>query len=47
MKLNRIGRRIKGKKEHGFDILDNDMPKGCIKPHIDIPSNILDDDIFI
>jgi hypothetical protein len=47
MKLSGFGKRIKGKKGNEFDILDNDMPKGCIRPYINMPRNILDNDILI
>ncbi len=46
MLTNGMGRKLKGKKGYD-DIFENDIPKGCIRPYINIPRNLLDNDILI
>ena len=47
MKFNGIGSKIKGKIGNRITIVDNDIPKGCIRPVINIPINSLDNEVII
>ena len=47
MKLNGNGSKIKGKIGNKITIVDNDIRKGCIRPIINMPTNLLDNEIII
>ena len=47
MKFNGSGSKIKGKIGNKITIVDNDVPKGCIRPSINMPANLLDNEILI
>ena len=47
MEFNGIGRRVKGNIKSGFDYMDQDAPKGCIRPIIEMPNDLFDNEIII
>ena len=47
MEFNGIGRRVKGNIKRGFDYMDQGVPKGCIRPILEMPNDLLDNEIII